>query len=330
MPGETTITVQKEVFARLLRDWDVLLAESPARNMFSTPHWHELCWEHLTGDNWELLLLSIKDGSHQVGIAPLRRRGETISFIGDVEVSDYQDFIIRTGQEETFFRVLVDALEHEDWTTLDLHGLTADSPALERLPALARGLGLVASVEQQFVAPGMDLPESWDSFKTSLNKKSRHELRRKLRRLEANASFSHYAITGPDVDAGIDDFLRLHRASSEQKSVFMDRHMEGFFRAMISRLAGEGWVKLYFLEVDGRRVSTALCFEYGGESLLYNSGFDPAFRALSVGLLLKAFCIRDAIESGMKRFDFLRGQEHYKYELGGVDAPIYRLLVQRA
>ncbi|MDP2728125.1 MAG: GNAT family N-acetyltransferase [Dehalococcoidia bacterium] len=264
-----------------------------------------------------------------MGIAPLRRRGGTICFIGNVEVSDYLDFVLQGREEETFYKAFLDALENENWETMDLHCLPAGSPTLTYLPPQARSRGLSVALEKEEVCPGINLPGTWEEFVASLNKKYRHELRRKMRRLMDSDSFRYYSLEGEALAEGVDDFLRLHRVSSDEKAAFMDSQMEVFFRTMVPQMAAKNWAKLYFLEVDGRRVSTVLCFQHGQEILLYNSGFDPAYGWLSVGLLLKAFCIRDAIEAGKKRFDFLRGDERYKYELGGVDVPIYRCLVQK-
>lgn len=239
------------------------------------------------------------------------------------------DFVLQKGDEETFYRAFLDALKTEEWEVLDLHCLQPASPTLIHLPPMARREGLSVILERESVSPAIELPDTWEGFLSTLSKKYRHELRRKLRRLMETDGTRYHYVEGEDVARGMDDFLRLHRMSSHEKALFMDLQMEAFFRAMVDRLAAWNWARLYFLEVDGRRVSSALCFQYGEDVLLYNSGFDPAYGWLSVGLLLKAFCIRDAIEAGKKRFDFLRGSEHYKYELGGVDVPVYRCVVQR-
>ena len=63
---------------------------------------------------------------------------------------------------------------------------------------------------------------------------------------------------------------------------------------------------------------------------LYNSGFDPAHAALSPGLVLLARVVRDAIERGMRRFDFLRGEERYKYEFEPTPEPVYGVTVRPA
>ncbi len=329
MPGENTIAVLEDSFNTLSQEWNRLLEPGVARNIFLTPQWQELCWRNLHEDGWDLFLFSVRGGGDALGIAPLRRRGDTICFIGNAEVSDYLDFVVKEDEEENFYQVLLDTLKTEDWAKLDLRSLCASSPTLKHLPALASSLGFSVSLEEETVAPAMDLPASWDEYLASLDKKERHEFRRKSRRLDANVSSRYYSLEGRELNEGMDDFLRLHRISKDDKAVFMNEQMEGFFRAMAALFAEEGWARLYFLEANGERVATALCFQYGNESLLYNSGFDPAYGWLSAGLLLKAYCIRDAIESGRRRFDFLRGSEHYKYELGGLDMPVYRCVVRR-
>lgn len=329
MLGERAIAVQKEDFGALASRWESLLSQSPAQSIFFTPQWHELCWQSLRADGWQLFLLSVRANGSPIGIVPLCRRKSSVCFIGNVEVSDYLDFVFQEGDEESFYGAILSALKSEDWDTLDLHCLRSGSPTLTHLPPLARAAGFSVTLEEETVSPAVDLPDSWEAFLASLNKKHRHELRRKIRRLAQNDTSRCYSLQGEDLAGGMDDFLRLHRVSSHEKAAFMDRQMESFFRTMVDRLAPWNWARLYFMEVDGKRVSTALCFHYGDEVLLYNSGFDPGYGWLSVGLLLKAFCVRDAIEAGKKRFDFLRGSEHYKYELGGADVPVYRCLVQR-
>ena len=83
------------------------------------------------------------------------------------------------------------------------------------------------------------------------------------------------------------------------------------------------------LRLDGVTVAMLFAFESGGVTYLYNSGFEPASSGLAVGLLSKAVSIREAIGRGCREFDFLRGDEEYKYRFGAVDRPIYHLKLQR-
>jgi len=98
---------------------------------------------------------------------------------------------------------------------------------------------------------------------------------------------------------------------------------------LVDRLAPGRHLQMYFLLLDGKRVATVLCFLCQGQLMLYNSGYDPDFRALSVGIASKVFCMREAIESGLEAVNFLRGDEEYKFQLGAKASPVTRLVLTR-
>ena len=98
---------------------------------------------------------------------------------------------------------------------------------------------------------------------------------------------------------------------------------------MVLKLSTVGILRLFFMELGGERVAAALCFDYGSSRFLYNSGFNPDYGYYSVGLMLHALCLKDAIQEGKSYFDFLRGSEPYKYDLGGKNRSIYDMVVTR-
>jgi CelD/BcsL family acetyltransferase involved in cellulose biosynthesis len=75
-------------------------------------------------------------------------------------------------------------------------------------------------------------------------------------------------------------------------------------------------------------VASFLCLEYGGSVSLYNSGFDPAHAKLAPGLVLLAHVIGDAITRRIPVFDFLRGEEPYKYAFGPEPRELFRMQVR--
>jgi CelD/BcsL family acetyltransferase involved in cellulose biosynthesis len=108
----------------------------------------------------------------------------------------------------------------------------------------------------------------------------------------------------------------------------MDPKMQGFFFDVAEVLQARGWLQLAFVEMDGVKAATLLNFDYDDNILVYNSGYDPAqFRQLSPGIIVTARCIESAIALGRKRFDFLRGDEVYKYRFGAQDTEVRRLLI---
>ena len=320
--------VEAQSFASLEDGWQELLSVSPNSAIFITPAWARAWWQEF-GQGKELLLLAVECDESLLGIAPLMVHGDTISLVGSPDLCDYLDFIPRSGQEETFYSVVWEKLTGHSWKVLDLRSLAADSPTLVALPERAERVGCVVEKHLEDVCPKVELPHTWELYLACLGKKDRHELRRKLHRL-AEKGFSYYATRAPVAsERDIDDFLRLFVKSGPRKAQFMTEGRARFFRSLLNGVLWPDIFKLYFLEMEGVRVSTALCFDYRRQRLLYSSGYDPDYSYWSVGLILKALCIKDAIAMEMRQMDFLRGAEHYKQHLGARAQPIYRLVIKR-
>ena len=322
--------VQVDSFEGIEAEWEEILPLCGANTIFLTPLWQQLWWRHFGGGDG-LRILRVSENGERLGIAPMMFGPDgAVSFLGGTDLFDYHDFLVIEGRERAFFGALWEYLQGQRWQTLDLLSLREGSPTLELLPEMAVEAGLDVEIVEEDRSPRKSLPESWDVYVASLRKKDRHELRRKLRRLEAADGARQYTFGNPDeVAAGMSDFFTLMKASREDKHDFMTAGRERFFRDAACELASRGQFRLYFMEVGGKRVASCICFDYADSYLLYNSGYDPAYSALSVGLLNKALALKDAIEVGKEEFDFLRGTERYKYNLGGEDRVVYRLVVRR-
>jgi len=311
-------------------EWTRLLGLSAANTVFLTPEWQRIWWDHF-GGSYRLLILSLHDTDGLLGLAPLAVQDGMVRFLGRTDLFDYHDFIVLEGRERQFYEALIDYVERDaDWRVLDMESLRAGSPALELLPVLAEARGFSVEFVREDVAPVLALPDTWDDYLASLSKKARHELRRKGRKLDAAGDVFHTMCSDPQcVRDCLPDFFRLHRESGPDKAEFMTPARERFFTEMAMEFASKDKLRLALLELDGKRVAACISFDYLDSYLLYNSGYNPDFSYLSVGILNKAFAIREAIGAGKRYFDFLRGPERYKYDLGAVDRTIHRLVVRR-
>ena len=321
-----TCTSAKSGFAALGPQWHDLLGRREWNTLFLTPEWQENWWGQFGDPGTELRLLSIGPEGDPLGIAPLVLRGGTLSFLGDTDLFDYHDFIEAAPE---FHAALAKCLVDEPWLTMDLRSIPAFSRTVELLPEAFRAIGCTVTVEEEDVVPGLELPGSWDDYLAGLRGKDRHELRRKLRRLEGAGDVRVVDAQAERLDADFDVFGDLMSESREEKRDFMLPEREAFFRRIVTWAQQEDYLRLSFLEVNGERVAATLSFDYDGRRLLYNSGYRLSHAALSVGLMLKALSIKDAIERGLTYFDFLRGPEPYKYHLGGRDVGLLRIVVSR-
>jgi CelD/BcsL family acetyltransferase involved in cellulose biosynthesis len=325
----TGYSVAREKLASLEGPWRDILPASGPKAVFYSPVWLKTWWAEF-GDGRELVLLGVRDGQRLVGVGPLMREGERLTLAGDTNVCDYMDIVACEGYEEGVLEAVLDAVSEEAWSDFVLWGVPEYSPTLTILPRLAAALGYSAQVEQEDVCPRVELPATFDDYVDDLDRRDRHELRRKLRRLYRSGDvLFHVCRSAPEVESHLDDFLRQHTTSRRDKALFMTERMARFFRRMALTLAEQNLARLYCLEVNGVRAASVLCFDAGDELLLYNSGYDPDYGSLAVGLLSKALALEQAIEQGKRCFDFLRGAEPYKYDLGGKDLAVYRCIVRR-
>ena len=325
-------------FAALRDEWNPLLHDSTSDIIFLTWEWQSTWWEHL-GEGELYLLATRTDRGRLIGIAPLYLTTSDdglneLSIVGCRDVSDYLDLIAAHGQEEKVYDALLDWLESSeapDWDVADLCNIPAASPTHSLLAEMAAARGYQVQTEVEDVCPIIFLPSTWDEYLSSLDRKQRHEIRRKLRKAERSGQVKWYVVDEErDLAAEMEAFIELHEKSSVEKDEFMDARMKGFFHAAAQVLRENGWLQLAFIEVNGEKAATMLNFDYRDSIMVYNSGYDPQKYAwLSPGIVLLAYCIQRAIELGRAKFDFMRGDEEYKLRFGGQPTEVYRLLIAR-
>lgn len=334
-------------FEALAAEWNPLLNKSTSNTLFLTHQWQSTWWRHLgEGDLWILAWRQASSGK-LVAITPFyciqfdesagpEYAGKRqLNIVGCIEVSDYLDLIIADGWEETIYPALLQWLQSDAapaWDLLDLCNLPDWSPTHRVLPALLQQAGLAVRVFKEDVAPQFRLPLRFEEYlSTQVDKKQRHEIRRKMRRAEREATVGfHLYGPGQNLEAEVDDFIALQRASRADKSEFMTPQMRRFFHAAAQTLDAAGWLRLCFLTLNGEKTAALFAFEYDGHFLLYNSGYDPDAHAhLSPGWVILAYAIQYAIAIGCHRFDFMQGDEAYKYHFGSEDALVMRVIAAR-
>jgi CelD/BcsL family acetyltransferase involved in cellulose biosynthesis len=281
-----------------------------------------------------LHLLAAQDGAGEwVGVLPLYETltdgGPALRLVGGTDIADYLDLIAVAGREEEVWKAMLPAVGDLAWRTVDLRPVPAASPTPALLSSLAESAGLACRVNVEDRCPVIELPGTWDGYLAGLSGKDRHELRRKLRRAEVGQPRVEVARTPAAMSVLMDGFVALHRRSKVGKARFMDEPMEGFFREVGDALAAAGLAGLWMLWLEDRPAAALFCLEQGESVSLYNSGFDPEARAMSPGVVLIARTIEDAIARGFRRYDFLRGEEPYKYGFGAVPTEVMRVTLER-
>jgi CelD/BcsL family acetyltransferase involved in cellulose biosynthesis len=325
-----------------LRDvWNSLVSQNAVNEVFLTWEWQVTWWAVYCPGELRLLVGRTDDGQ-VVGIAPwfIEAGTRTLRAVGCVDVTDYLDVIALPAHRDAFYQALSGYLaDHRaEFEQLSLCNVRASSPTLAALPPYLTAAGFAVTVEQQETCPHINLPHDFEAYLESLDKKQRHELRRKMRRAEnaeeASGEKVAWYIVGPEHDLGaeIERFIGLMRASHPDKAGFMDdAKNDGFFRAVVPKMAACGWLQMAFLTVNGEAAAAYINFDYDNRIGVYNSGLLPqSYAHLSCGIVLLCYLIRHNIEQERAVFDFLRGNEDYKYRMGAQDSPVMELVARPA
>ena len=285
------------------------------------PRWLKV-WQHEFGKGSKLHLFEVSENRNVIGIAPIMVKEGKASFIASADVCDYMDFVVAPGKELAFFTAVLDKLKKDGIKELFLESLRHDSTVMTCLPDLAKGKGYEVTVTRQNVSLYLDLPSTWDDYLKTLSPKQRRETGRRFRRLDEEGEVNYRVLEDAEPEV-LDIFFKLMRVSRKDKAAFLTPEMEYFFRALAQTMAEAGMLRFGVLEISKSPVAAVMCFDYNDKVYLYNSGYNPDYGYISVGLLSKLLSIKDSIERGKKAYDFLKGPEEYKYRLGGREIPIY-------
>jgi CelD/BcsL family acetyltransferase involved in cellulose biosynthesis len=337
----TTVRTLPDLIS-LEKEWNDLLAVSAIHVPFLRHEYITAWWQGLGGGEWskgELYVVTARQEQGElIGIAPLflteNREGEpSLMLLGSIEISDYLDVIARPEDIPVFMEALLEYLASENINgshVLDWYNLLENTPTLPALHSAADKLSWSYSEQPLQHCPYIPLPGDWEKYICSIDKKQRHEIRRKMRRSEEYYLPVHWYISqdGPNFKQEVDDFLQL-MANDEDKAKFLTPSMREQMHSIVQAANKAGWLQLAFIEVNGKKAAAYLNFDYMDHIWVYNSGLDFEYGELSPGWVLLGYLLEWANEHQRKSFDFMRGDEQYKYRFGAVDRRVMRVIVRK-
>lgn len=295
-------------------DWDSsrfdLKPVAPAVGPFAGRDFLRVLWHEGTQPDRELVLAATDDGLLSLAVG-----SERVEMVGSADLTDYHT-PLGSRIDELVERAAL-ALSPARW---DLDSLPRE--AAEPVAAGLEQAGLSVAVEEHAVSAVVELPDSFDEYLRRIGKKERHEVRRKRRRYqEVVGELVHETHHQPGW--ALAEFVRLHKLAVSAKGSFMTPPMERLF-GHLAELAG--W-RIDLLRIAGTDRAAACVFGYADADgyYLYNSSYDPLLSEASPGVVLLGSMIERAVAEGLPRFDFLKGDETYKYRLGAASRPLFRV-----
>ena len=326
---EITPITTTAAFTALRGEWSTLLAEADA-TPFQSWEWLHAAWRHQ--GRGRLWLLALREGGRLRGLAPLtigRYFGtpfRRLGFLG-TGATDFNRFILPSDiAAEGAGQFLAYIAEHRRrWDMCDFQQLPEASPlATAEIPSDLQGIRFV-----QERCPYVELPPTWDEYTTALGKKMRGNLGYYRRLLDREFEAEFFTADEATLPEAMEALYQLHQQRWNQRllpGAFVGQAARRFHLDIAQGFLARGWLRLHCLRLNGTIKAALYCFRYGHTGYYYLGGFDPSLGRYSLGTLLTGYAIRDAIEAGCRVFDFLRGDEPYKYTWGAHDRENLRWL----
>ncbi len=317
-------TVDRDAIAGLRDEWNGLLDRCPAATIYQTWEWNEAWWR-VFGANKRLRLLQVREGGRLMGFAPLyvsRHLGtplRRLAFIG-TGATDYLDVLAEEDRAPEVCAAILRYLDTmQGLDAADLQQLRPESElrrAAECHPSLIAGARRGELIPQE-PCPYLELPAEWDEYSARLGKKNRSNISYAERLIARTFSSAEASLARSDnLETSLDALFDLHQLRWKARflpGVLRTEKVREFHRIVAERFLERGWLRLHVTRIDCKIVAALYCFRFRERYYYYLGGFAPDLAKYSLGTVQTAGAIRQAIREGCSEFDFLRGNEPYKY-----------------
>ncbi|MBZ9673207.1 GNAT family N-acetyltransferase [Mesorhizobium sp. ES1-3] len=303
-------------FDSLAPHWWKLWEQSSSATPFQSPAWLVPWWR--TFAPGDLATVAVWHGGDLLGLAPLYLEhgavGSKLLPVG-ISLSDYLDILCVPGTEALVAAAIAEKILSVEWSQWVLSDLPQDAAGLAMIyPDLKAGRPGLHGVCPVLAIAGDE------TLAGCVPSRRRRQLRR-ARQAAARRGRTALSSARGEPKTFLDQLIRLHDArwAGRGGGVLADVAVKQFHRHSLPLLDARGLARCWLLAIDGRTVGVYYGFHHRGRAYAYLGGFDPAYAEESPGAILIGHAIEESIREGAHEFDFLRGQEAYKYGWGAID-----------
>lgn len=302
-------------------DWNNLIRSSSFPNIFMTWEWLTAWSEAFLGADRSLFIIAVFDKKELISVAPFCVRNvseklvkfKQLEFLGTPETgSDYLDVPIKRGREKVITHALFNFLcndARKEWDKLWLNDIPSNSIFLNYLVEIMNQTGKYTRIDYTSYCPVLALPENEERLFDCLSTSRRKKYKQDIRNLNKMCTFEHSCISNHQSSHAISTFFQLY----EEKTIYRGDKLHKQINNLVKHDQDGKSVQIDLLKTEDRYISGLLHLRYEETLYLYLMAIDKEFNPkISLGNLLVGLCITNAVRSGLKYYDFLKGAEDYK------------------
>lgn len=324
------VTLVRDDIAGLELDWSSLATRDSTTTPFSSFQWIAAWSRHWSGGGSPWVLV-VRESERVVGLAPFvlhRRRGLRLLRGLGVGVGNYWDILAADEDRE---RVLAAVGSHLRERSSEWDALFVDKLPEESLTEAALGAaGLRIGWQARSPSPRIELPQTFDDFLARLSSNRRQKIRRNLRVIDSG-ELTVNVVSDPDrLKAAIDRWQALrvqwwaHRERALQAEHGSARFLT-FTQEVVAALVPLGLAVVWEVRYRDEDIGVAINFLDDTSFYYWLWGFDLCVAKLRPGHVLLAYGIRWSVETGRRYFDFMIGDEAYKYDYAPAERAVLSL-----
>jgi CelD/BcsL family acetyltransferase involved in cellulose biosynthesis len=301
--------------------WDKLAHD--ARCIFATPLWATTWWKHLGPSGampWPVAVFDLR--GDLVALVPMytwKTRPLRVQRLIGHGPGDQLGPICVPGMTRSVSQLMRTALDFVGWDVFVGERLSGseDWESALRLDEVSPTGSPVLPLDGR----------SWEEILAGMSTNARQQVRRRERSLRRSFDVQfRLADSAARLDDDLDSLFRLHGERwGRNASAYLGRDAR-FHRAFSHEAFQRGWLRLWFLELDGVPVAAWHGFRFAGVESYYQAGWDQAFARHSPASVLLVHTIRAAAADGMSEYRFLQGDEAYKYRYATEDEGLVSLV----
>lgn len=314
--------------------WNALAERVRYPSIFCSWDWTATWWEHY-GARRELRVLMIYRNGELKGILPLflqrqfagrdGRLGRVLGYCTATDLyPDPLDIVCAEADADACIEAVLAYLRHSarEWDVLHLRYLTEDSHLLR---SMGDARGCRARIEQVSAAPYIQISGSYDGYLGRLSANERSNIRRRRRKLIEGQDVVYTDFRSDDAQQVLHTLFELHERRAAEKKIdssFARVDVFTFHRDLLNRL-DRNRVWLRGLRKNGEIIAVFYGFIAGGRVSYYQLGYDPRWASFSPGTVLLQETIREAFDGGLTEYNFLQGEEEFKYRWTQQTRPLH-------
>lgn len=323
MGAEIRIIGDYREFCALKNEWNALVEECSDGSVWLRHEWYD-CWWQAFGGGAEMFVAALYrdgrlSGALPLMIVPMRIKGIRQRALRFIEngITPRSSFLTQADSGESLALLWQEVFRQSArWDLAVLANFAQGNSGYSEWTAYLRGRGARYVELPERISPYLDLGAGWEAVSGSFGRNLRRNLNRAKTRMAKEAPFELVeSVSSVDVRAALKHCYEISRISWKgQQGADMggtDRRIK-FYDLITDAAIKNGWINIWLLKLGEKYAAFEYAFEAGGYVLPIAADYDPEFRQLSPGTVLRALVLERLCERGMSTYDFAGTIYDYK------------------